>query len=71
MSIAEIRQLPLHEKLQMMEALWEDLRSHAEDLPAPAWHKELLDARRKAVMEGREEILAWDDIKDSLKTKRT
>jgi hypothetical protein len=28
MSIAEIHQLPIEEKLQMMEALWQDLRDH-------------------------------------------
>jgi putative addiction module component (TIGR02574 family) len=71
MSITEIRELPLHEKLQMMEVLWEDLRSHAEGVPVPQWHKELLDARRKAVEAGQEEILEWDEIKDSLGTRRT
>ena len=65
-TIAEIRQLPLHEKLQIMEALCEDLRSHIEAEPVPQWHKELLDERRKAVEAGREKILEWDEVKDSL-----
>lgn len=71
MSIAEIRQLPLHEKMQIMEALWDDLRAHVEGLPVPGWHKELLDARRKALAEGKEEVLEWDDVKGSLGTRRT
>ena len=66
MSITEIRGLPLHEKLQIMEALWEDLRSHADGVPVPQWHKDLLDARRKAVEVGQEKILDWDEVKDSL-----
>ncbi len=66
MDIAEIRRLPLREKLQLMEALWEDLRSNAGDIPVPDWHKELLDERRKAVEEGQEEILDWDQVKNSL-----
>jgi putative addiction module component (TIGR02574 family) len=70
MSIAEVRQLPLSEKLQIMEAIWEDLRAQAGQIPVPAWHKELLDERRKAVEEGREEILDWDSIKDSLGSRR-
>jgi len=53
MSIAEIRLLPLNEKLQIMEAIWEDLCSHAEELVVPEWQKELLDARRQAVEAGR------------------
>ena len=66
MSIAEIRQLPLNEKLQIMEAIWEDLRSRAEDVSVPQWHKELLDSRHEAVEAGHEEVLEWDEIKDSL-----
>ena len=66
MSIAEIRRLPLAEKLQIMEGLWEDLRSRAEDVPVPDWHKELLDRRRQAVESGQEKVLEWDEVKDSL-----
>ena len=70
MSITEIRQLPLAEKLQIMEAIWEDLRAQAERIPVPPWHKRLLDERRKAVEEGREGVLDWDSIKDSLGSQR-
>jgi putative addiction module component (TIGR02574 family) len=70
MSITEIRQLPLNEKLQIMEAIWEDLRSRAEDVSVPQWHKELLDSRQEAVEAGQEEILEWDEIKHSLGTRR-
>jgi putative addiction module component (TIGR02574 family) len=62
-SITEIQQLPLGEKLQIMEAIWEDLRLRAEQVEVPQWHKDLLDARRKAVNENREEILDWDAVK--------
>ena len=70
MSIAEIKQLPLAEKLEIMEAIWEDLRAHAEQVAVPPWHKQLLDERRQAVEEGREELLEWDAIKDSLGRRR-
>ena len=67
MSIAEIRRLSLSEKLQIMEAIWEDLRARAEEMPVPDWHKEILDARQKAVAEGREQLLDWDDVKRTLR----
>ena len=70
MSIAEIHQLPLSEKLQIMEAIWEDLRARAEELPVPDWHKELLDVRREAVAAGREPVLDWDDAKRVLSDLR-
>ncbi len=69
MTISEIKNLPLNEKLQIMEALWEDLRSRTEGIPVPDWHKSLLDSRRKAVEEGREAIHDWDQVKNALGSK--
>lgn len=66
MGITEIKQLPLNEKLQLMEALWEDLRDNADATLVPDWHKDLLSARRKAVGEGTEKVLDWDEIKGTL-----
>jgi putative addiction module component (TIGR02574 family) len=61
-SIGEIQHLSLSEKLQIMEAIWEDLRLNAGQVAVPQWHKDLLDARRKDVDENREEILEWDEV---------
>jgi putative addiction module component (TIGR02574 family) len=66
MSIAEIRRLPLNEKIQIMEALWEDLRAHNEALPVPVWQRDILDDRRKAVEDGSEKVLDWDSVKNAL-----
>ncbi len=70
MSIAEIKKLPLAEKLQLMEALWDELRERAEQVPVPEWHKQLLDERRKAVEAGTEELLDWDSVKNQLGSRR-
>jgi len=51
-SIAEIRQLPLHEKLQIMEALWDELRANADAVLMPDWQKQLLDGRWKSRIRG-------------------
>jgi putative addiction module component (TIGR02574 family) len=53
-----------------MEAIWEDLRNHAEAVLVHDWQKKLLDERRKAVEEGREQVLDWDEVKHSLGSKR-
>jgi putative addiction module component (TIGR02574 family) len=70
MSIAEIHQLSLSEKLQIMEAIWDDLRARADELPVPQWRKDLLDARLKAVSECREKTLDWDEVKHSFPPAR-
>jgi putative addiction module component (TIGR02574 family) len=71
MSIAEIHQLPLSEKLQIMEAIWEDLRAKVDQVAVPDWHRDLLDTRRQAVAENREQILEWDEVKHSLGSPRS
>jgi putative addiction module component (TIGR02574 family) len=70
MTIAEISKLPLNEKIEIMEAIWEDLRSQAETVPVPDWHKDLLDARQKAVEEGREKVHEWNEVRKSLGANR-
>ena len=62
----EIKSLSLHEKLTLMEALWDDLRANADAVLIPEWHKNLLDARQIAVAKGQEQVLDWDAVKDSL-----
>jgi hypothetical protein len=48
------------EKLEAMEAIWADLSRRPADLPAPVWHKEILDERRNLVAEGKLKFLDWD-----------
>ena len=66
MSIAEIHQLPIEEKFQMMEALWEDLREHFARMPLSAAHRALLDERRVRVQNGTATLRDWDAVKTSI-----
>ena len=66
MSIAEIHQLPIEEKFQMMEALWEDLREHFERMPIPNAHRTLLDERRARVQNGTAKLHDWDAVKTAI-----
>ena len=66
MSITEIHQLPIEEKFQMMEALWEDLRDHFERMPIPAAHRALLDERRARVQNGTATLRDWDAVKTAI-----
>jgi putative addiction module component (TIGR02574 family) len=53
MSIAEIMQLPRNERLSVMEQLWDSLCRDAQELESPAWHQQVL-AARKAKMDSPE-----------------
>ena len=51
-SLQALHDLPLREKLFVMEALWDDLSATASDLEVPAWQKEVLDEREEALAGG-------------------
>ena len=61
MSGTEVKNLPLEEKLQIMESLWEDLQSRYDEMTIPDNHRKTLDERRTD-----SKLLAWDDVKSSI-----
>ena len=62
-----IANLSRSEKLQMMEALWEDLTQDVVILPSPAWHLEALHAAERAHAENRAQFVSWDAAKQMLR----
>jgi putative addiction module component (TIGR02574 family) len=66
MSIAEIHQLPLEEKLQIMEAIWNDLRDRFDKMPISDAHKALLDERRTRVQNGSAQLRDWNQVKTTI-----
>lgn len=52
--------MTLAEKLETMELLWADISRHPAALPSPAWHRDILEERRRLVAEGKLKFLDWD-----------
>jgi len=55
--------MTIEEKLQTMEALWNDLCQHEEALPVHDWQKEILDERERLIEEGEEHFVDWEEAK--------
>jgi hypothetical protein len=66
MTTDEIKRLPIEQKIQIMEALWDDLRQRFERAEIPASVKRLLDERRERVRSGQARLLDWDSIKGTI-----
>jgi hypothetical protein len=66
MTVDEVRTLPLAQKVQIMEALWEEFRDRLDHSDVPQRIKDLLDQRRSRVREGVAKIVDWDAVKASL-----
>jgi hypothetical protein len=54
--IMEIKQWSREEKLQVMEAIWEDLSQEDQFVQSPAWHESLLRETEQRVQSGEEQI---------------
>lgn len=58
-----LHELPLKEKLFVMEALWDDLSHASSGIPVPQWHQEVLDERETQVAEGTAKFIEWEIAK--------
>jgi hypothetical protein len=66
MTVAEAKAMPIGEKFQLMEALWEDMRERFESMPVSDEIKTLLDERRARAARGESKLLDWDNVKSAL-----
>ena len=66
MTVEEIKTLPLEQKIQIMEVIWEDFRDRFDRLEITPEQKKLLDSRRARVQEGRARLLDWDSVKGAI-----
>lgn len=61
-----LNEMTIEEKLQMMEAIWDDLSRQADDMPSPPWHGELLAARDAAIARGEASFEDWETAKERI-----
>lgn len=60
-------QMTFPEKLQLMEALWDDLTRKPDDFPSPAWHKDVLEECRRLAESGEEQFSDWEVAKEDIR----
>lgn len=65
--IEQIHKLPLHEKLLVMEALWDEISQAETALEVPQWHKDILDERESLIAEEKARFIDWNDAKEQIR----
>ena len=65
-ALEPLHQLPLKEKLLVMEALWNDLCQSDKAIEVPQWHKDILDEREVMIAEGGAKFTDWEDAKKEI-----
>jgi len=64
--MSAIKMLSVEQKLQVMEAIWQDLSGEEEAVQSPSWHGEALHETGQRHKAGKEDILEWSDAKKEL-----
>lgn len=62
----QIKALPVSEKIQIMETIWEDFRVKYDEMDISSEMKSLLDQRRQRVLSGQSRLVEWDDVKHQI-----
>lgn len=64
-----LKEMTLEEKLQTMEALWQDLSSNAENMDSPEWHREVLKERQQQIESGQAKFIDWEQAKADIRKR--
>ena len=65
--LEQVRQMSLHEKLLVMEAIWDEISREEGTLEVPQWHKDLFDEREGQVADGQAQFIDWEEAKKQIK----
>jgi len=66
-TLEQIHKMAFHEKLLVMEAIWDDISREEEKLDVPQWHKDILDERERLITEGKAKFIDWEEAKRQIK----
>ena len=64
-----LSRMSVAQKLGTMERIWDSLASDEEQLPVPAWHLELLEARQQAVAQAKAHFSEWAQAKVEIRRR--
>ncbi|WP_165493125.1 addiction module protein [Hylemonella gracilis] len=69
MTADDVAELPVAEKLKLMESLWDSLCAQMGGDVAPAWHGTVLEERLRRLDSGEEPIAPWAQAKERIRAQ--
>ena len=69
--IKDAKRLPLPERVELIEALWESIAAEGYEPPLTAAQADELDRRLEAHHRNPDDVASWDSIKANLTRKST
>jgi putative addiction module component (TIGR02574 family) len=70
MTAIDIAEMPVTEKLQLMEALWDSLSAQSvANAESPAWHEQVIEDRMCRLASGEESVAPWKEAKERIRAQ--
>ncbi|HEV8714890.1 MAG TPA: addiction module protein [Candidatus Binatia bacterium] len=66
---AQIFELNVSEKLQLVEDLWDDIAAAPEQIPVLEWQKEELARRKAAYLQNPNVSTSWEEAKERIRSR--
>ena len=67
MSIDEIKQLDITERIILVEEIWDSIAKEQEHVSLSEYEKEILDARLASLENGTDTLMSWDELKSKIR----
>ena len=64
--LEELEKLPLAERMQLVEDLWDSIARSREELPIPQWQKDALEERKRSVLQHPDAGQSWEEAKEDI-----
>lgn len=68
-SAHDIAEMPLDQRIQLVEDIWDSIADLPESVTVPEWHKEELDRRLDAYHDNPNEGSPWRDVKNRIMSR--
>lgn len=65
-ALQELETLPVSERVQMVEDLWDSIARSNANLPVPQWQKDELARRKASYLRNPDSSETWDQVKQSI-----
>ncbi len=66
LSVSDLAEIPIDQRIRLVEDLWDSIAESPEEVEIPAWHKTALEKRLKAYYASPNEGLPWPEVKQRI-----
>ncbi|MEZ4301669.1 MAG: addiction module protein [Polyangiaceae bacterium] len=62
-------QMPVEQQIDFVQTLWDRIAAREDDVPVPAWHHEILEARLAEEEKDPDGARPWEDVEAELRQR--